>query len=224
MKFSNPYIILGVKESATIDEIKHAYRELAKKYHSDISTGNEDKFIEVTWAYKFLLDADLRSHYDETGEIINSDKIKEDESKAKEVIISVFNATITTLEFIHNYKFRDLIKILKDRIKSKINEECRNLRERKEAIKFLSEIKKRIKTNNENFLVITIIEKIKDAVNLNVLSIKYIKTFNLALKLLDNFYYENDLNDIKNNRFSLNRINDKYKQYANSIKVQGLIE
>lgn len=55
------YDTLGVKATATKDEIKTAYRRLAKKYHPDMPTGNEKKFIEVTKAYEGLMN-------DQTGE------------------------------------------------------------------------------------------------------------------------------------------------------------
>ena len=52
----NPYDILGVDRNASNDDIKKAYRKLAKKYHPDKSEGNEERFKEIADAYDTLTD------------------------------------------------------------------------------------------------------------------------------------------------------------------------
>src|SRR3954471_23434464 len=64
------YDILGVKKSASPDEIKKAYRGLAKKFHPDKNKGNkeaENKFKEVSEAYAVLSDTEKREQYDRLG-------------------------------------------------------------------------------------------------------------------------------------------------------------
>lgn len=64
------YEVLGVAKTASEDEIKSAYRKLAKKYHPDLNPGNaeaEAKFKEVNEAYGVLSDADKRAKYDQYG-------------------------------------------------------------------------------------------------------------------------------------------------------------
>lgn len=58
----DPYSLLGVSSSASDDEIKKAYRVLAKKYHPDVNknAGAEDKFIEIQNAYESIMDARKR--------------------------------------------------------------------------------------------------------------------------------------------------------------------
>lgn len=64
------YEVLGVSKTANEDEIKKAYRTLAKKYHPDMNPGDTDaevKFKEVNEAYAVLSDSDKRSKYDRFG-------------------------------------------------------------------------------------------------------------------------------------------------------------
>lgn len=64
------YDILGVSKDASTQEIKKAYRALAKKYHPDVNQGDktaEDKFKQVTEAYAVLSDEKKRQQYDTVG-------------------------------------------------------------------------------------------------------------------------------------------------------------
>lgn len=65
------YAALGVKRDATTNEIKKAYRKLARKYHPDVNPGNkeaEDKFKSVSNAHEVLSDPEKRKIYDEFGD------------------------------------------------------------------------------------------------------------------------------------------------------------
>lgn len=71
MAARDPYEVLGVKKEASEDEIRAAYRKLAKKHHPDLNPGNkeaETRFKEIAAAYDLLSDKDKRARYDR-GEI-----------------------------------------------------------------------------------------------------------------------------------------------------------
>ena len=70
VKFKDYYEVLGVKRGATDEQIRQAYRKLARKYHPDVNPNDkvaEDKFKELNEANEVLSDPDKRKKYDQLG-------------------------------------------------------------------------------------------------------------------------------------------------------------
>ncbi len=69
MKYKDYYNLLGVARNASVDDIKKAYRKLARKYHPDVSKDaeGEAKFKDVSEAYQTLKDSEKRAAYDQLG-------------------------------------------------------------------------------------------------------------------------------------------------------------
>ncbi|MHC1772568.1 MAG: DnaJ C-terminal domain-containing protein [Flexilinea sp.] len=70
MQYKDYYQVLGVAKTASVEEIRKAYRELAKKYHPDHNPGNksaEEKFKDINEAYQVLKDKEKKARYDQLG-------------------------------------------------------------------------------------------------------------------------------------------------------------
>jgi curved DNA-binding protein len=72
VKYRDYYEVLGVPRTATADDIKRAYRTLARKHHPDLQTSGErdkaaERFKEINEAYEVLSDAEKRAKYDALG-------------------------------------------------------------------------------------------------------------------------------------------------------------
>ena len=72
MSQRDPYEVLGVSRSASADEIKSAYRRLARRYHPDVNPNDpeaEEKFKEIGSAYSILSDAEKKAQFDRFGTV-----------------------------------------------------------------------------------------------------------------------------------------------------------
>lgn len=70
VNYKDYYAILGVNKTASLDEIKKAFRKLARQYHPDVNPGDpsaEDRFKEINEAHEVLSDTEKRAKYDKFG-------------------------------------------------------------------------------------------------------------------------------------------------------------
>ena len=129
MKYKNYYKILELNSSkVTDDEIKAAYRKLAKKYHPDINPGNllaAEKFKDVNEAYQTLIDEELKRKYNlkhfaySFKDVISIDNIKNkiDASGANEFVEMFIGKQIVS----NNRKKIKNVKLAGENLESEIN-------------------------------------------------------------------------------------------------------
>lgn len=90
----NYYEELGVNQRATLDEIKRAYRKLAKKHHPDKNPNNEQatkRFVRIASAYETLSDEQKRKKYDATQNVQNNKSTKKRSETSETATVNPMN-------------------------------------------------------------------------------------------------------------------------------------
>ena len=110
MQYKDYYKIMGLSRDTSQDEIKRAYRKLARKYHPDVSKEKdaEAKFKELGEAYEVLKDPEKRAAYDQLGANWKPDKIlghRQTGMKVSNLEVPVLLAMrpVSTVIFLNNY-------------------------------------------------------------------------------------------------------------------------
>lgn len=188
---NNPYETLNIKDDATADEIKAAYRKRANETHPD-KGGDSGAFLAVSAAYQLLSDPKEREFFDRTGE--QREKLNLAELAKKTVGVAVQEVIIGNF----NAKTCDLIDATRGRINTQCREkvgraeqEKRNLERRRD--KFREAIDRTVSNDPQNILVITmeraelelsnVIRGIEDDIRTEQL------IRDLALSILDDYHY-----------------------------------
>ena len=147
------YAILGVSRDASQQEIKDAYRNLAKKYHPDKHTGlsepeiaqMNEEFGKITKAYNVLSDSSARKLYDRTG---SSDTADDTYKKAYQWVYSKINTIVKSYNTMTLRQY-DIIKTMKSEVRETIEKMDHDVSiARNEMIK-VNEAKNRTRVKNE---------------------------------------------------------------------------
>jgi curved DNA-binding protein CbpA len=174
------YRILGIKKSATNEEIKKAYYELAKIYHPDIpETGNEIKFKKIKDAYETLMDENKRSAYDKTGISPGSH-----EESLYSIVIEMFKKGIW--EDIDRVRNLDLLSMI-THLNSEINNLSEDIEKVEEIIQKISEYNGLIyRSKDKKIVKIDCFSMAIDAISaeLNVRHKQLLSTLSLKKKLV----------------------------------------
>lgn len=143
MNTTDLYKILGIKNTASLEQIKKAYRKKVKKHHPDIG-GDPDLFKQIQEAYDILSNPEKRKTYDVTGTVDNEPNY--DLQTAVAVVVDKIKFKIDGLENKDLLTKGGMLLEILTSIKDEIEEKGRNIEYEKERIESLKTLRKRLKT------------------------------------------------------------------------------
>ena len=117
------YDDLGVGKQATKEQIKRAYRKMAKRHHPDSNGGNgsAEEFHAIALAYEVLSDPKRRARYDATGNTQDGPKGSIEE-KARQRLVSIFMQSVqeSLVQFVQNDGIKDLLVVTKIKLENQV--------------------------------------------------------------------------------------------------------
>lgn len=136
----NLYAILGITKSATLEEIRKAYRRRAKKLHPDHG-GSVEAFGELALAYETLSDGGSRAHYDATGKVEprNPDNLN---AAAMEIIYEKLGVVIYGDHELGSF---GLARVIEDAIKRDVAELEQHIATQRRAVQRAEQLRSRLK-------------------------------------------------------------------------------
>jgi curved DNA-binding protein CbpA len=156
------YDILGLEKNCSKDDIKNAYRTLAKKHHPDTSDGNEELFKVVVEAYTILIKDETRAIYDATGNM-------KDVDINQRIVTFLASCIIPALKNSPNVHDADIVEATILYLTELINLQKANIFNLEEQMVKLNEANKRFKVKPDSEIKENVFERI---INDNILNIK----------------------------------------------------
>lgn len=181
----NLYDILGVDKDATDEEIKAAYRNKAKKNHTDVG-GDNDKMVAITKAYSVLKDPKKKEHYDNTGQEQLDGFDKRFRAFIQEIFIKIVETDTVDVEHM------DLIDLFKQNLggmlsngQNLLNKTERNLKKMRSALERVTAEKDSaiLEVMNGN------VQRLEKEINLIELDIEFVED---CLEVLNSYHYKFD--------------------------------
>ncbi|MFW9872692.1 MAG: DnaJ domain-containing protein [Candidatus Thorarchaeota archaeon] len=146
----NYYVILGVDKYASKEEIRKAYKKIAKKHHPDKNNGKEsEEFINAKKAYDILSDDAKRIEYDANGKI---EEVKNEATQVLDLIIETFDFVFNELYkfYERDKKERDIIEYCKEWLKDAIIKHEQEIEEFKRKLEYIEKIERSVVNDNKN--------------------------------------------------------------------------
>jgi curved DNA-binding protein CbpA len=193
VKVMNPYIVLGVKENATVDEIKSAFRKLSKEHHPDSSKSDSQEFINIKKAYDFLTHKEKRDTFDLYGVVI--DFVEESKNLAFSIFLDV--VLCCPLGFPLDTEIKSFITTA---LIPKHEQEMKNAEEKKELLE--SRISGIVNTPEDGEDFIT--ERARKVIE------EYTQTYRMAMLKRD--LHKSALNLLQKYKFNLEQIESEKQQ------------
>ena len=185
----NLYKIMGVKKSATRDQIKNAYRDKARKLHPDKGGANKD-FAIIARAYGVLSDPERRDWYDKTG---IEQTVPFIEQKAQGLLQTMFNMCIDQIGVEGILTF-NVIKRTKELLKTELDATIEQKKKAIERKKALEKITKRIKHKNKlNAFALVIKHRIDQEDKKSKVISEQIEAVKIAQKMLKDYGFKFDI-------------------------------
>lgn len=192
----NPYKILGIKKTATPEEIRAAYIAAAKEHHPDAG-GGEDDFKRVQTAFDILKDPHKRARYDETG-FIAGDPECELRQVAIRSLMDMFSRLMEEIPE-HASESIDLIKIMRDASTNALMENEKQLiklsAQEAKIQRWIGKLRKRLKTKKKgqnNFILFAAEQKLQSIAAQKNQPKRIIDVIKKSLELLEDFEYQFD--------------------------------
>lgn len=138
---ANHYKTLRVKKKATQQEIKDAYRDLARELHPDKKDGNAEKFKELANAYEILSNPERRRFYDLTGSDVTE---AEFDRKAGGLLQQIFQLVVSQ-NGLEKIESMDMIKVINENIDTGMAELGKKIDTARKSRVAIGKILKRVK-------------------------------------------------------------------------------
>jgi len=181
------YSQLGISRGASNDEIKQAYRGLAKKSHPDHS-GAQDEFIKINKTYIVLSNPEKRNKYDRDG-TVDDESVNNQQAQILEIIAQTLKEALQIV--VIEGKEIDILDHLKKNIQTRILNCQLHVKQGKSHVKKLEKVisKFSVKGDKPNYIANIITAQINDFRRNMENSNKMIINLQLALTMLEDYIY-----------------------------------
>lgn len=196
-KFMSHYETIGVHETATVEEIKKAYRERSKKLHPDANDGDDKGFAKLAKAYEVLSNPERRKKYDETG-------IDTENNEAEQVNSIIAWLTLAFLEHAPSVKTESLTDFIKKQVKEQLNNAKSAITKSEKEIERAENAKNRVvrKELGHNLILSVFENKISEARTAIARHNEAILLFGKVLEEIESYSYLVDTEEKSTIRYS----------------------